>query len=123
MDEQVGRVITHSDVTVLEGKDINGRFMVKCNICGTYAHHWDRDKAINNLGGCACNPDCQNCKALRNSGDTKPAVPENGSCNDILHTCPYDKNRWWQANRYFHHWQQVTDREEWESLKRQHQSS
>jgi hypothetical protein len=119
MDEKIGRVGIHFDVTVLEGKDINGRFMIRCNVCGTYAHHWNKDQGIKDLEKCACNPNCQNCKALRNSGDTRPAVPENGSCNDRLHTCPYDGNRWWQANNHFHHWQQVTNPDEWNVLQKE----
>jgi hypothetical protein len=61
--------------------------------------------------------ECANCEALEHSFDQKPAVPRGGSCNDILHECPLDGQRWWQFNTHFHLWRKVRDDREWECLQ------
>ncbi len=94
--------------------------MVRCLDCGTYAHAIDISTAEIHLAMTACAPNCTNCNSLRHSYDRKPAVPEGGNCNDILHECPHDGNRWWQSNDHFHLWQQVTDLREWEGLLREY---
>lgn len=99
----------HGDVQD-RGPDINHRPMIICRVCGTCAHSEE------DLEKTACNPECENCKALRRSHSRKPAVPIRGRCNDRLHICPNDKNRWWQSNDHFHLWQQVTSDSEWKSL-------
>ncbi len=60
---------------------------------------------------------CSNCEALSKSNSTKPAVPMNGTCNDILHECPLDGQKWWQMNTHFHLWQKVKDDKQWEALR------
>ncbi len=102
----------------LDRKDVNGRFMVTCKVCGTTAHAYKLEEAEADLSIIVCNPNCPNCKNLRNSCSTRPAVPMGGDCNTVLHQCPRDGNRWWQGNTYFHLWQQVTSEREWESLNR-----
>jgi hypothetical protein len=82
----------------------------------TFAHAFDKDQAVKDLSHTSCAPNCENCNSFRNSYDKKPAVPINGSCNDILHICPIDRNRWWQYNTYYHLWKQVTSDQEWENL-------
>jgi len=61
--------------------------------------------------------ECSNCEALEHSHDQRPAVPIGGSCNDILHECPLDGQKWWQYNDHFHLWQRVESNRQWESLK------
>jgi|GEM_PF-2139044 len=120
MGEKLGIVGTHTDAEVVDGKDNHSRIMVKCNVCHTFAHAFEKEDAIRDLGKSACNPDCENCNTLGNSFDEKPAVPHDGRINDILHTCPYDGNRWWQCNSHFRLWKQVTSDSEWESLQKQY---
>jgi hypothetical protein len=96
------------------GRDINGRLMICCGVCDTYAHSY-RDP-VEDLGKTACAPYCRNCKALRRSSTRAPAVPVGGECNDRTHVCPNDGNRWWQSNDYYHMWQQVTSDSEWRSI-------
>jgi len=115
------RVGPHKQVGTVNQRDINGRVMVGCRECGTYAHAPTEEEATQDLSRTSCSPACENCKSLRYSYDGKPAVPIRGSCNDILHTCPNDSNRWWQTNTHFHLWQQVTSEREWESLNRPRQ--
>lgn len=103
----------HGKVEILEGKDINGMFMVFCKTCETCAHAIDKSEAIKDLLKTPCVTDCENCKNLRHSFDKQPAVPINGSCNDESHVCPNDGNRWWQYNTYYHLWKQVTNTKEW----------
>lgn len=59
---------------------------------------------------------CRKCERLEKSTDTRPAVPDGGTCNDILYYCPCGQ-RWWQYNTYFHLWQCVNNDAEWEALK------
>lgn len=119
MNKPIGELGDHKRAEVVDCEDCNGRVMVKCNDCGTYAHAFSEREAIEDLSKCKCVRYCSNCKNLRNSNERKPAIPVGGTCNDILHVCPNDGNRWWQANNHFHHWQQVTSDREWESLKNQ----
>jgi hypothetical protein len=109
----------HRNTEVLTTKDCNGRHMVRCLDCGIYAHATEIPTAESHLIMTACAPECKNCNNLRRSYDGRPAVPIRGSCNTILHVCPYDGNKWWQANDHFHLWQRVTDPEEWEILLRE----
>lgn len=109
----------HKRAEVSDTKDINNRFMVTCRDCETTAHAYKLEEARFNLSMVSCSPNCQNCKKLRHSYDRAPAVPIGGSCNDKLHVCPNDGNRWWQGNDYFHLWQQVTNDKEWEHLRKQ----
>ncbi len=118
MDTPMVEVGPHEQAELLDQKDVNGRFMVVCRRCGTHAHSFDKDQAAKDLAKTACDPFCYNCNSLRNSSGTQPAVPINGTCNDRLHVCPFEGNRWWQVNGYFHHWQQVTENREWEILTR-----
>jgi hypothetical protein len=108
----------HQQVERLDRADINGLRMVMCRICNTFAHAHTDDDAVRDLGNTNCSPDCENCKRLRHSYDGAPAVPTGGSCNDELHVCPNDGNRWWQTNSHFHLWKQVTHDREWEVLNR-----
>lgn len=107
---------SHEHAELVEGLDCNGRVMVRCNDCQTCAHAWKLEDAEADLAKTACSPSCQNCAALRRSYDKAPAVPEGGSCTDMLHVCPFDGNRWWQGNDHWHLWQQVTSDREWETL-------
>ena len=107
----------HSKVRVHEGKDVNGRFMVTCELCNVTAHAFTIKEATRDLSRCKCFPNCDNCKNLRHSHDKKPAVPLGGSCNDVLHVCPNDGIRWWQSNSHFHLWQVVISDDEWQSLQ------
>jgi len=107
----------HTKAEVLEEKDINGLHMVTCRACEACAHAVTVEEAKADLSRTACTTDCENCKALEHSTDTKPAVPLGGTCNDILHICPNDNTRWWQTNTHFHMWQRVTNEREWRSLK------
>lgn len=91
--------------------------MVRCNTCRACAHELDKNQAIEDLGNTPCEADCENCKNLKKSTLTCPAVPKNGTCNDILHICPECRNRWWQSNTHFHLWQRVTSDREWEALQ------
>jgi hypothetical protein len=116
MEERTVVCGPHAEAKVSDRKDINGRFMVTCQACGVCAHHYDLQKAIENLRKCACNPGCKNCNALRHSHTKAPAVPLGGSCNDAYHVCPNDGIRWWQSNDHFHLWQVVTDDQEWETI-------
>lgn len=59
---------------------------------------------------------CENCDRLDHSCDTKPAVPDGGTCNDILYVCPCGQ-RWWQYNTHFHLWQRANTDRQWEGLK------
>lgn len=118
MNKKLVNIGTHGQVEILDRKDVNGRFMVKCNVCKTYAHAYSEEQAVEDLRGCSCSPNCLNCENLRKSGVTSPAVPVGGACNDKVHVCPNDGNRWWQANGHFHSWQQVTNDQEWETIKR-----
>ena len=112
----LGTVGEHRLVELFDSKDVNGRFMVKCNTCETVAHAYSEDQAIMDLNNCRCNPHCRNCNNLRRSGTKRPAAPIDGEYTDRLHICPKDGNRWWQSNGRFHHWQQITSAQEWESL-------
>ncbi len=96
------------------GRDINGRIMLACDTCGVFAHSYA--DPFEDLKKTSCNPNCWNCKALRESSTRSPAVPIRGTCNDTLHTCPFDGNRWWQSNSHFHMWHQVTSDSEWDAL-------
>lgn len=107
----------HTKVERLEQKDINGRLMVVCRSCDTFAHAHTHKEAVDDLSTTSCAPNCANCKSLSNSNDRAPAVPLRGSCNDVLHVCPNDGNRWWQMNTHFHLWQRVTSDREWQSLR------
>jgi hypothetical protein len=100
------------------GEDINRLQMVRCLDCEADSHAIDIPTAEKNLAEVKCAPDCENCKSLRHSYSKKPAVPIDGDCNTILHTCPNDGNRWWQTNGHFHLWKQVTDQEMWKILLR-----
>lgn len=60
---------------------------------------------------------CENCENLRHSYDGAPTVPKGGRCNDILHICLNDGERWWQFNTYYHLWKNVTDPREWQVLQ------
>lgn len=113
---------SHRHAEHLPGKDVNGRYMVICRDCGACAHHYDKDQAARNLRNWNCSADCTNCKSLMYSHDRSPAVPVGGSCNDKLHRCPNDGNRWWQTNTHFHLWQAVTDNKEWEILQQETRS-
>ena len=100
------------------GKDINRLSMVICNDCGACAHARDEEQALKDLATTRCAPDCQNCKSLRYSFDGRPAVPVGGSSITTFHICPYDGNRWWQYNTYYHLWKQATSDIEWRVLTR-----
>lgn len=119
----IGSVGSHWQVSVLDGKDINRRVMVTCHVCETTAHRLTQEEAIEDLRNVSCSPLCSNCKNLRHSHGGKPAVPQGGMCYDILHICPNDGNKWWQANTHFHLWQQVTHEREWEILKRENETT
>ena len=108
----------HRNAEVCAEKDVNQRFMVRCHECGTFAHAYELSEAKADLADSPCISDCENCNNLSNSFDGKPAVPLMGSCNSVLHVCPHDGRRWWQSNTYYHLWQQVTSRTEWEVLLR-----
>lgn len=108
----------HQRAEVLEGKDVNGLYMVVCRDCETCAHANTIEKARADLSRTPCTKDCENCKALKHSTDTKPAVPLEGTCNDVLHTCPNDNTTWWQFNTHYHLWKQVTSHAEFTSLRR-----
>lgn len=108
-------------LTEIVGKDINGRFMVKCQRCITYAHAFEISEAEAELTLAPCVSDCENCNSLRRSYDQKPAVPLGGTVNTILYTCPKDGRRWWQSNTFFHLWQQVTSEFQWQALCRDRQ--
>lgn len=61
---------------------------------------------------------CENCRKLGNySGEQ--VIPEGGTKDDIVHTCPHDGNRWWQFNTRFHIWKHVLDDEEWQAALKQ----
>jgi hypothetical protein len=107
----------HQNVEKLSRKDINGRHMVMCWDCSTSAHAFDEAEAVADLSKVSCSPDCVNCNSLNHSCTSKPAVPFGGTCNDRLHVCPNDGNRWWQTNGHFHLWQQVTSDREWEAIR------
>ncbi len=108
----------HQRVEVLGTHDCNGLTMVTCRDCKTTAHAIDELHAKANLAKVACSPDCANCKALRDSYQEQPALPAGAEDYDgLLHVCPHDGNRWWQSNRHFHLWQQVTDDGEWETVQ------
>lgn len=62
---------------------------------------------------------CQFCEDFKRSCDTRPAVPENGSVHDLAYLCLHCGRRWWQFNDYFHLWKHVTNRAEWEFIRRQ----
>jgi hypothetical protein len=119
MNREIFSAGPHEKVEIIDEKDVNGRFMVKCNICRTFAHAYEKDQAIKDLEKCSCSPNCCNCANLRHSSSKGPAVPVNGNSYDRLHVCPYDGNRWWQANSHFHLWQQVTSDEEWRILNKE----
>ncbi len=108
----------HALTKVLEEKDVNGLRMVMCRACNAYAHALTVEEAKADLAKTPCSADCENCKALGHSHAQKPAMPLNGSCNNILHTCPNDNTRWWQFNTHFHLWKRVTSDGEWEGLRR-----
>ncbi len=110
----------HPDKTIrtLAGTDVNGRVMVECTTCKNIARAVDETQAKADLATTSCNPGCANCQRLRQSASTAPAVPTGGTCNDHLHTCPNDGNRWWQSNTHFHLWQQVTSQHEWQVLQK-----
>ncbi len=109
----------HKRVEILDGKDINGRYMAMCWNCETCAHAFEISEAEMDLTLIPCIKDCQNCNKLRHSTDHNPAVPLGGTCNTLLHICPNDGRRWWQMNTYFHLWQQVTSEREWQALRRE----
>ena len=109
----------HKQAEALDRKDINGRYMVMCRDCETYAHAFKIAEAETNLSLTPCIKDCQNCNQLRHSSSINPAVPLGGTCNTLLHRCPKDGRMWWQTNIYFHLWQQVTSYAEWVALKQE----
>jgi hypothetical protein len=115
MAKSLGQIGAHREVVDLEDKDVNGRPMYRCNSCSTFTRDPDHFKEAH----VPCIPfdACPNCKALKGSFDRQPAVPEGGTCNDVLHICPFDGRRWWQGNGHFHMWQQVTDIREWEAVE------
>lgn len=96
---------------------VHGRFMVMCWTCRASAQARSHDEAVQQLSKTRCAVGCENCDSLRDSNERRPAVPANGSCNDVLHTCPTDGNRWFQFNTHFHLWKQITSDREWSDLK------
>jgi hypothetical protein len=62
---------------------------------------------------------CSYCKPFEHSHDEKPAVPIGGSCHDFSYVCRYCGRRWWQYNDHYHLWKHVTNRDEWEEIRRQ----
>ena len=63
-------------------------------------------------------PVCKECSSLEHSHSKKPAVPNGGDCQDLIHLCISCGRRWWQFNNHFHLWKHVTSKAEWNILRR-----
>ena len=103
---------THVGVRKTEGGTRNTRPTFHCLDCGAIGHSEEEMLFM------ICSSECKNCQSLRGSHSKAPAVPLDGDCNTLLHTCPNDGNKWWQSNDFFHLWQRVRSQREWDGLVR-----
>lgn len=63
--------------------------------------------------------DCQICKLFAESNEQKPACPPNGSIDDFTFVCQHCGRRWMQHIEMYHIWRHVTDKAEWQAIRRQ----
>jgi hypothetical protein len=108
-------------IKICEELDMNGLRMAMCLECKTHAHARTKEEALSDLSRTVCTTKCTNCSGLRLSYSSKPAIPLGGNSHDLLHVCPIDDSKWWQHNRFFHLWTQVTSDLEWKILQENYQ--
>ncbi len=64
-------------------------------------------------------PDCPHCQQLALSNERKPACPQDGTIDDYTHVCSFCGRRWKQYILLYHIWRHVTDKAEWQAIRRE----
>ncbi|MDB5258807.1 MAG: hypothetical protein JWO73_15 [Candidatus Taylorbacteria bacterium] len=62
---------------------------------------------------------CMTCWPLSQSTSQNPTIPVGGTRDDRTYICSGCHRRWWQYNAESHHWRNVTDKDEWDEVRKQ----